>query len=79
MAQQQLQYITPAHVAREAGISADTARAYLSELSPKDGPPRTQHRFDAARLPELVAFCQSKRRRRYFNRFNAQPREKDSQ
>jgi hypothetical protein len=70
MPESQAKYITPADVARHVGISPDTARAYLGEVFPKDAPKRAQHRFDAAKLPELVALCESKRKRRCFNRYN---------
>lgn len=65
-----LNYITPAHIARHAGISPDTARSYLKDETPKDGP-RLRQRFEPSRLDELTALCESKRRRRYRNAFNS--------
>ncbi|RYG69583.1 hypothetical protein EON80_09545 [bacterium] len=63
-------YITPAHVARQAGISPDTARSYLRDIDPREAP-RLRQRYEPSRLNELVAFCESKRQRRYRNQFNS--------
>jgi hypothetical protein len=63
-------HITAVTVAERCGISPETARSYLRELEPREAP-RLRQKFDASRLDELVSFCQSKRRRKCYNRFNA--------
>ena len=67
-----IEYITPAHVARVARISANRARVYLQDEVPRDAP-RLHQRFEPSRLDELAALCESKRQRRCFNRLNARP------
>jgi len=63
--------ITPAHIARIVGIDTNTARRFIGESFPKTTGKRCQHRFDEARLQELVALCQSKRKRICRNAFNS--------
>jgi len=65
-----LDYITPAHIARRVGISPNRARAFLRDLEPRDGP-RLRQRFEPSRLDELAALCESKRQRKCFNKHNS--------
>jgi hypothetical protein len=65
-----LDYITPAHVARRAGISPNRARAYLEEIDPREAP-RLRQRFAPSREDELVAYCESKRVRKCRNASNS--------
>lgn len=66
-------YITPTHVAKVAGLDPNTARRFIAEAFPKRTGKRSQHRFEADQLPELVALCQSKRQRLCRNQFNSLP------
>ena len=67
-------YVSPVDVAKAAGISENTVRKYLHERYDSPGPRRWML-FDVAQLDDLVTFCQSKRKRHRFNRFNAVPRD----
>ncbi|RYF32613.1 MAG: hypothetical protein EOO38_30805, partial [Cytophagaceae bacterium] len=64
-------YITPAHVAKVAGIDPNTARRFIGDAFPKKSGKRSQHRFEEEQLPELVALCQGKRQRLCRNQFNS--------
>ena len=66
-----MSYITPAHVAKVAGLDPNTARRFISEEIPKTSGKRSQQRFEANRLSELVALCHSKRQRLCRNKFNS--------
>ncbi len=68
-------YITPAHVARVAGLDPNTARRFIAEEIPKEHGPRTRQHFDEDRLEELVAMCRSKVKRRCRNKYNSVPLE----
>jgi hypothetical protein len=66
-------FITPVAIAREAGLSPVTVRRYLkkSQFKKKSSESGNWQKFDAEKLPELVALCKSKRKKPRMNQHNA--------
>lgn len=60
-------------ICREAGISDATARRYFADFNPYRAA-GGWHRFKPEEKADVLAFIESKRKRRCLNRFNAIPK-----